>query len=390
MLSKTQLRLGTVANVPIYMHLGCLVLLPLGMMVMALEPLPEHADWSPIRRWLRAAATAVLMALSIFLHDVGHLIVARTSKLPVRKLTLFPFGGVYRLGSVPIPSTKLVQMALAGPLVSLMLAAFWWSAWTVWPEAHLLWLAQFSLLLVVINLMPTPPLDGGLLLWLLPGSATSLQGGTPIAFLAMTMLLMGLALPGGTAVLIGLLLASSSLVVGGILLLLTGWLIIRAPVQTVHLCTREQQQWLHKTTVGEMITRSPVMVHPNRMQKPTVLGQTTLMTAVAPSLPNVLPKHLPFRTLEPWTVYPSTSLMQALQKLDTSRGSRLLVIEDGRITHTVTRDQLLAPFKQAENLLQLKAESLILLQPNHPVTSLSWVTCHLGKWLPLNATKRKS
>ncbi|MAT96192.1 MAG: hypothetical protein CL608_03540 [Anaerolineaceae bacterium] len=366
MVSRKHIRLGTVANIPIDLHVGCLFFVPLGIVVMALAPLVMSAEWSPLERWLLAAATTGLMALSVFLHDVGHLVVAGARKLPVHQIVLYPFGGVYRLGSTPISAKKLVQMALVGPLVSLLLAVFWLGIWSIWAEAHVLWLAQFNLLLVVINLMPTPPLDGGHLLWLLPEHAASPQGGSPIAFLAISMLLLGMVLPGGTAVLIGLLLSDAASTFGGMLLLTTGWLVIEAPAQTVHVCTPEQQRWLAQTTVAQIISSS--------QSEPTVklnhdfaypARQFPIMTAV-PARPDVLQKQLPFRTLEPWVVYPTTSMLQALHKLDASRGNRLLVVANGRIITTLTKEKMFAPFKMTENLLQLKAESFILLQPNEP------------------------
>ncbi len=363
MVSRKHIRLGTVANIPIDLHVGCLFFVPLGIVVMAWVPLAMPAEWSPLKRWLLAAATTGLMALSVFLHDVGHLAVACARKLPVHQIVLYPFGGVYRLGSTPISPKKLIQMALAGPLVSLFLAGFWFGVWAVWAEAYVLWLAQFNLLLVVINLMPTPPLDGGHLLWLLPDYAASPQGGSPVAFLAISMLLLGLVLPGSTAVLVGLLLSDASSTFGGILLLITGWLVIEAPTQTVHLCTPEQQRWLAQTTVAQII--DPLQSKPAANLNHALADparQFPIMTA-APARQDVLQKRLPFPTLEPWVVYPSTSMLQALHKLDASRGSRLLVVVNGRIIDTITRDQIFAPFKQAENLLQLKAESFILLTP---------------------------
>ncbi|MBK8902468.1 MAG: hypothetical protein IPM53_14875 [Anaerolineaceae bacterium] len=330
---------------------------------MALTPLAMSAEWSPLKRWLMAVASTGLMALSVFLHDVGHLAVTCARKLPVHQIVLYPFGGVYRLGSTPISAKKLVQIALAGPVVSLLVAGFWLGVWSVWAEAHILWLIQFNLLLVVINLMPTPPLDGGHLLWLLPDYAASPQGGTPIAFLAISMLLLGLVLPGGTAVLIGLLLSDASSTFGGILLLITGWLVLEAPTQTVHLCTPEQQRWLAQTTVAQIISSSQSDPAVNLNHDFTSLaGQLPIMTA-APARLDVWQKQRPFRTLEPWVVCPDTSMLQALRQLDASRGSRLLVVVDGRIIDTITREQIVAPFKQAENLLQLKADSLILLEP---------------------------
>jgi Zn-dependent protease len=56
---------------------------------------------------------------SVWLHELGHSVVALLYKVPVRSITLFLFGGVAQIGAEPTDATAEFLIAIAGPLVSL-------------------------------------------------------------------------------------------------------------------------------------------------------------------------------------------------------------------------------------------------------------------------------
>jgi Zn-dependent protease len=100
------------------------------------------------------------------LHELGHAFVALRFDVPVRSITLFIFGGVAQMGAESPSAKAEFQIAVAGPIVSLLLALVFTvlqpTFATVEPLAGLVtYLAYLNFALVVFNLIPGFPLDGG-------------------------------------------------------------------------------------------------------------------------------------------------------------------------------------------------------------------------------------
>jgi len=72
--------------------------------------------------WIVGAATAILLFVSVLLHELGHSVVAIRYKIPVRSITLFIFGGVAQIGAEPPSAIAEFWIAIAGPVVSFALA----------------------------------------------------------------------------------------------------------------------------------------------------------------------------------------------------------------------------------------------------------------------------
>ena len=99
-------------------------------------------------------------------HEFGHSLVARSQGIPVRNITLFILGGVAQLEREPDSPGREAWMAIAGPLVSVVIGAVTLGAAYVLPGpeqvvAVLAYLGVTNLALVVFNLLPGFPLDGG-------------------------------------------------------------------------------------------------------------------------------------------------------------------------------------------------------------------------------------
>jgi len=131
--------------------------------------------------YLLAVASALLFFASILLHELGHALVARRHGIGVSGITLWMFGGVSRLDQdSDTPGTEF-KVAIAGPVVTaaivlvcvavgLLLAGgeeFRRAALTQQDTntsgiaAMIAWLAGINLLVLVFNLVPAFPLDGG-------------------------------------------------------------------------------------------------------------------------------------------------------------------------------------------------------------------------------------
>lgn len=126
----------------------------------------EYTGWSQPLYWFMGAVTALLLFASVLLHELGHSIVALRFHVPVRSITLFIFGGVAQMGAESPSAKAEFLIAIAGPVVSLMLAAVFTVIQPLFtavePIAGLLaYLAYLNFALALFNLIPGFPLDGG-------------------------------------------------------------------------------------------------------------------------------------------------------------------------------------------------------------------------------------
>jgi Zn-dependent protease/predicted transcriptional regulator len=129
----------------------------------------EIKGLSTITYWVMGAVGALGLFVCIVLHEFGHSIVARQHGIPMRGITLFIFGGVAEMEEEPPTARSEFLMAIAGPVVSIVLAGFFYLSYLFanqvgWPiplAGVLYYLAWINAILVAFNLVPAFPLDGG-------------------------------------------------------------------------------------------------------------------------------------------------------------------------------------------------------------------------------------
>jgi Zn-dependent protease len=170
-------RLGRIAGIEVGLHWSLAIVFVLIVWTLAGQLLPAVVPDQPQSAyWLVSALAAFLFYMSLLSHEMGHALVARRLGVQVDGITLWLFGGVARLrGDAAMPGTE-VKIAIAGPIVSLALAIFFGGATfaldaTAGPalvEGGCAWLAGSNAMLLLFNLIPAFPLDGGRLLraWL--------------------------------------------------------------------------------------------------------------------------------------------------------------------------------------------------------------------------------
>ncbi len=115
--------------------------------------------------WMMGIIAALFLFASVLLHEFSHSLVARARNIKVESITLFFFGGVAGIEREDLKPSHEFQMAIAGPLFSLVLSGFFFLLFRFTPpgviQAITQYLYQLNFVLALFNLVPAFPLDGG-------------------------------------------------------------------------------------------------------------------------------------------------------------------------------------------------------------------------------------
>jgi Zn-dependent protease len=166
-MTRHNIPLGRILGIPIGLDYSWFVVFALLTWMLAGSYYPaEFKDWPPLLYWLVGAVTAIMLFVSVLLHELGHSVVALRYNIPVRSITLFLFGGVAQIGAEPPNAFVEFLVAIAGPLVSLVLVVLFSTVQPLVAGMEPLlglakYLAYINLALVLFNLIPGYPLDGG-------------------------------------------------------------------------------------------------------------------------------------------------------------------------------------------------------------------------------------
>jgi len=159
-------KLGTFRGISVYVHTTFLLLL--GWILLA-----HLFRGAGIGLALGGVAFIVLLFACVVLHEFGHALTAQRYGIQTRDITLYPIGGVARLERIPRNPRQELLIALAGPAVNVVIAATLFVILAVGraftgPEqvqvvggsllGKLMWV---NVSLVLFNLLPAFPMDGG-------------------------------------------------------------------------------------------------------------------------------------------------------------------------------------------------------------------------------------
>ncbi len=163
------LRMGRPFGIPVYVSPTWLIVA--AFITITYEPIAAGRlpEFSPLVHYSVALLFAVLLYLSVLLHELAHCVVAKAYGLPVKRITLYLLGGVSEIEREPDTPGKEFLVSFAGPVVSLGLAGVFFGLEQVVDHnsipgvlLDILWLS--NLIVGAFNLLPGLPLDGGRML----------------------------------------------------------------------------------------------------------------------------------------------------------------------------------------------------------------------------------
>lgn len=313
--------------------------------------------------WLMGVTGTLGLFICIVLHELGHALVAKYFKLPISQITLFIFGGVAEIKKEPHSPKIEFLVAVAGPLVSLFLAALLYLitlagqqwGWPIPVIAVTKYLALINVTIVLFNLVPAFPLDGGRIfrsiLWGIKkdlGWATQISTRIGTAF-------------GWTLCLLGLLTIIGGSFLSGFWLIILGLFLQRAATSS------RTQYYVGRVLRGEKVqrfmTKDPISVPPHITIKEFVdeyvyssYHHFYPVTEQGRLLGYISLKEVKSLPLEKWdrtrvenvmvhssqlkTISPETSALEALNRLNEIEAPLLLVVKDGHLVGLLTVQDL--------------------------------------------------
>lgn len=163
---KWQWKLGRFAGIDVFVHATFLLLIGW----VGYSHWVEHGDWGEV---LNGILFILALFLCVVLHEYGHALTARKYGIKTRDITLYPMGGIARLERMPDKPIEELWVALMGPAVNVVIAAILFVYLTVTNSmipltdltvasgsfAERLMIVNISL--VLFNLIPAFPMDGG-------------------------------------------------------------------------------------------------------------------------------------------------------------------------------------------------------------------------------------
>jgi Zn-dependent protease/predicted transcriptional regulator len=357
------IRLGKILGIPFGVNYSWFIIFVLITLSLTTQFKHLHPDWSDAEHLTIGIATSVLFFLSVLLHELGHSVVALKYHIPVKSITLFVFGGVAQIGKEPEKPVHEFNIAIAGPVVSAILSAFFFGI--MWLSRDAMegvsalgeWLGNINFVLAAFNLIPGFPLDGGRVLRAIVWRATnSFERATMIAagsgqFFAYAFIAFGAwqALTGNFF--------------GGLWIGFIGWFLLNAAQSsTMQLQFRSALQGVTagdvmltdctrlsgSTSVAELVERHmlktgircSMVMDGDRFRGLVTLHEIKMVPKEEWGLTPLQNIMVPEEKLS--EVTPDTPIDAVLQRMNEENISQMPVVKDGRLLGVIGRDRLLA------------------------------------------------
>jgi len=373
--------IGRIIGIPVRIHYTLWLVLVLIAWSLAEGYMPQHyPGLGATTYWTIGIVSAVILFVSVFLHELSHSYIAKKNGLPIARITLFFFGGVSEMSEEPKDAALEVRMAAAGPLTSFLIAAVLGGSYYVTGLASgpatptnpltpviatLYYATLLNGVLGAFNLIPAFPLDGGRVLrgslWrrsknLLRATANATRVSEVISLMMMA---------------VGLFFVVFGDFINGLWIIFLGWF-IRSGAETSLRQTRLTES-LAGVRVGDIMTRELLTVSPDASVQQLVsdyflvhphggypvVSSGKLLGVVTMSSVRSIPREkreiervseamVPYERT--FTVSPNALAIDALQLMAKNLVGRLIVMDGDRIAGMVTRGDLMKTMKARQDL----------------------------------------
>lgn len=364
-------RIARLFGIDIEINASWLLILALVAWTLSDQVFPSQYDWSVAAYWTVGIIAALLLFVTVLIHEMAHALVARRRGLEVPRITLFIFGGVSQLSRQPETAGEEFAIAAAGPATSIGIAIITllagWATVNVNEKLSgtLIYLGTVNIALGVFNILPGFPLDGGRVLRSIVWRRTgSFRRATTIASRVGELFGYGLLM-------IGVFFLLSGGIINGIWLLFIGWFLLnaaKAEAQNLQL-----ESILGKLRAGDVMHSQFETVQPGLSLQDVVdehmlaRGERAVVVSHGDSVLGILTvsdvRRIP---REQWSSTPVQGVMTPREKVETvqinakaidvlrivseKRIHQIPVLEDGRMVGLVTRRELLDRLQLAETL----------------------------------------
>jgi Zn-dependent protease len=356
------IRLGQLFGIPVGLHYSWFIVFVLVTLSLVAQFATEYPEWSSGVAYGLGVVTSLLLFLSVLLHELGHSVVALRKGIRVRAITLFVFGGVAQIEREPSRPRDEFHIAVAGPVVSFLLAAAFYGfsrgVETLSEPLHALghWLGRINFLLAAFNLIPGFPLDGGRILRAALWRATgSYDRGTRLASAAGQ----GIAY---VFIVVGVWVAFSGHFVNGLWMGFIGWFLLSAAQATV--AQLDVRRWLRGIRAAEAMT-TDCLILPRGMSVAELVedhllrtGRRCALVVEGDRLMGLVTLHevrrvprsewavTPLEAIaipeaELHAVPPEMELVDVLALMDDHNINQVPVVRDGRIIGLLGREQVM-------------------------------------------------
>lgn len=357
------IRLGNILGIPVGVNYSWFIVFLLITMSLTTQFTHLHPERTFTEHMMLGLATSILFFASVLLHELGHSVLALRYNIPVRSITLFIFGGVAAIGKEPEKPMHEFNIAIAGPIVSALLGAFFYLVMFLteetMPGVSSLgeWLGYINLMLAGFNMIPGFPLDGGRILrsivWKHTGSfarATTIAAGSGQVFAYLF-------------IMVGIWFALTGNFFGGLWIGFIGWFLLNAAQATTAQVTlktamsgltaadvmvQECSRVPGNISVADLVenhmlrngTRCSIVMDGERLRGLVTLHEVKQVPrdewAVTPLQSIMVPED------DMWVAEPGTPVEQVLHTMNQENVSQVPVVENGRLLGIIGRDRLLA------------------------------------------------
>lgn len=359
---KNSLRIMHIGGIPVEIHISWLFIFFLLSISLAQGYFPSVIEGlSSQTYWSAGIITTLVVFASVLAHELGHSFVAIREEIPIKKITLFIFGGVSQMEIEPPSPAAELKVTAAGPLTSLFIALIMGLIYYLFMppgviiSESIFLVAQINLVMAIFNLIPAFPLDGGRLFrsitWyfaknLVSATRIAVGLGSVLSFIIIGIGLMFIFFQGDFS---------------GLWLIFIGWLIYQAGqssysqlvlkdtftgIKASELMSTDLQTVSPDDTLDEL---AECFLHYKFGAFPVVYGSTTHGLVTLQNMKNI-PREKWAETKvsniltplkEAMVIKPDTDASEVMIEMATKNRGRALVMENGELVGLLSRTDMM-------------------------------------------------